>query len=728
MDSPLQLRSDANSKAWANAKPLPIAWLVLLTLCITCAQPTVGNAAGADNTGKFIDATMHHLRVGDKREWAQFPAKAEGDKLEITFTSKTNSKPYCIVLRQIDARHRWPVVLNGKRLDFLDRDENAKLAYFAIPAKGLRDGPNKLVISSTSTKPDDLRIGEIRLFDKPIDSVLNESRMNVTVTDTKGKPIPCRVTIVDSQGALVPVGAKSNDRLAVRTGMVYTKDGIASFGLPAGKYTLYITRGFEYSLEQTTINIKPGQTQAKRFTLVHQVPTPGYVACDTHVHTFTHSRHGDATIQERMITLAGEGIELPVATDHNIHIDYEKVASEMQLRKYFTPVIGNEMTTAVGHFNIFPPAKGTMPPDWRVPKWATIFRNIYATKGVRVAIMNHPRNVHSNFQPMNPKNQLAVVGENLNGEVFKANAMELVNSAALQTDPMLVFHDWFAMLNRGHQITPIGSSDSHEVAYKIVGQGRTYIRCDDSNPGKINVTKAIDSLLAGHVGVSMGLLCEMKLNGKYQPGDIAKLDKTSSTINVQVTVKGPAWTQCNIVQLYANGVKIREQKIEHTPHEDGKFSPIKFDGTFKIKRPNRDVILVAIARGPGVERLFWRIPKPYQPASPIWKSYVIGLTSPIRINADNDGQFTCALEYANTLLAQVGNDPGKKLKELIDSLNGYDQVVAAHVANALYKQSKIEPGDKRVMDLIAPGNTDIRIGFKRYAAALKASRDARKQK
>ena len=48
-----------------------------------------------------------------------------------------------------------------------------------------------------------------------------------------------------------------------------------------------------------------------------EVATPGLVACDTHVHTLTNSGHGDATIAERVVTLAGEGIELPIATDHN---------------------------------------------------------------------------------------------------------------------------------------------------------------------------------------------------------------------------------------------------------------------------------------------------------------------------------------------------------------------------------------------------------------------------
>ena len=45
------------------------------------------------------------------------------------------------------------------------------------------------------------------------------------------------------------VGAKSGDGLAVRPGVVYTGNGRAAFGLPAGKYTVYAGRGFAYSID-----------------------------------------------------------------------------------------------------------------------------------------------------------------------------------------------------------------------------------------------------------------------------------------------------------------------------------------------------------------------------------------------------------------------------------------------------------------------------------------------
>ena len=89
----------------------------------------------------------------------------------------------------------------------------------------------------------------------------------------------------------------------MRPGVIYTSTGKARFGLPRGKYTLYAGRGFEYSLAQTSVSVMPGDRSKKTLAIRREVPTQGYVACDTHVHTLTHSGHGDATVLERMITL-----------------------------------------------------------------------------------------------------------------------------------------------------------------------------------------------------------------------------------------------------------------------------------------------------------------------------------------------------------------------------------------------------------------------------------------
>src|SRR5205823_13622527 len=110
-----------------------------------------------------------------------------------------------------------------------------------------------------------------------------------------------------------------------------------------------------------------------------------------------------ATMQERMVTLAGEGIELAIATDHNRQIDYETAAVKHGVRKYFTPVVGNEVTTPVGHFNIFPVPAGEEIPDFKLKDWAGIFDSIHQRRPARVVILNHPRDIHSGFRPFGPE-------------------------------------------------------------------------------------------------------------------------------------------------------------------------------------------------------------------------------------------------------------------------------------------------------------------------------------
>src|SRR5262249_45678526 len=151
--------------------------------------------------------------------------------------------------------------------------------------------------------------------------------------------------------------------------------------------------------------------------------TRGYVSCDTHIHTLTHSGHGDATTDERVLTIAGEGIQLPIATEHNVQVDYHAAAVKQGVRDYFTPVVGNEVTTAVGHFCIFPAPAGEKIPDPKAKDWKALSASIAAQTGAKVIILNHPRDLHSGFRPLGPEHHNALTGENLDGWRLPANAI-----------------------------------------------------------------------------------------------------------------------------------------------------------------------------------------------------------------------------------------------------------------------------------------------------------------
>jgi len=609
-----------------------------------------------------------HLRNDPQREWSSFPERAEAVALEQKFAAKANLGEFALRLRQQDVKQAWRVSLNGKPVGELIRDEADLAIYLPIPPGRLGDGENVLRIESPARGPqnaDDIRVGEIQLHSRPVAEVLSEATLDLAVVDEgSGRPLPVRLTIVDANGSRQSTATVSSDRLAVRPGVVYTADGAARFTLPAGKYTVYASRGFEYSLAQVELTLAAGQTERRTLAIRQEVDTAGYVACDTHIHTLTHSGHGDATLAERLITLAGEGIELPIATDHNVHIDYEGEARRLNVRQHFTPVIGNEVTTAAGHFNIFPVEPGVRVPDYKRKDWAGTFDEIFATPGVQVAILNHARDLHSGVRPFGTALFNAAAGENIAGWPMRFNAMEVVNSGATQTDPLRLPRDWMALLNHGYQVTPVGSSDSHDVARYIVGQGRTYIRCDDRDVARLDVAAAVSSFRQGHVLVSYGLLAELSVR-----------ETLADAIRLGVIVKGPAWTTATRVQLYANGELIREEPVASAA---GELPPgVKYSATWNIPRPKHDVHWVAIALGKGIDGPHWATAKPYQPTSPDWQPQTLGISGAVWIDGDGDQRHTPARQYAQRAVAAAAGDPAK----LVAGLATYDAPIAAQAAS-----------------------------------------------
>jgi len=269
----------------------------------------------------------------------------------------------------------------------------------------------------------------------------------------------------------------------------------------------------------------------------------------------------------------------------------------------------------------------------------------------------------------------AVAGENLEKWELKANAMEVVNSGAVQSDPLRLFHDWMGMLNRGHFLTPVGASDSHDVSRFIVGQGRTYIRARDDNPGAINVDEAVTSFVQGCVLVCYGLLTELTVDEKFGPGELAPTKEKD--VSVKIRVLGPRWVGADKVLLFANGQLIREEAIPKTDSDSRPATGMIWEADWKLERPRHDVHLVAIALGPGIDGLYWPTAKPYQPTSPEFKSQIIGASGAVWLDGDGDGRKTPAYEYAKEAMKDSGGD----LKKLLARLADYDEAVAAQAAH-----------------------------------------------
>ena len=188
------------------------------------------------------------------------------------------------------------------------------------------------------------------------------------------------------------------------------------------------------------------------------------------------------------------------------------------------------------------------------------------------------------------------------------DGMEVITSAALQSDPMLLFRDWFALLNRGHRLVGLGSSDTHDISRFIVGQGRTYIRCEDKLPSGIDIEEACQAFLNGRALISMGLWVNMTINDRYEVGDHVPV--TEKPLGVRVEVAGPSWTTVEVVELYQNGKRI-EQRLIQGGSKPGKKATIRW----QVDALDAPSYLVAVAGGRAVKERFWTMPRPYQHAT-----------------------------------------------------------------------------------------------------------------
>jgi hypothetical protein len=296
--------------------------------------------------------------------------------------------------------------------------------------------------------------------------------------------------------------------------------------------------------------------------------------------------------------------------------------------------------------------------------------------------------------------------------------MEVVNSGAVQSYPLLLFHDWMGMLNRGHLLTPVGASDSHDVARFIVGQGRTYIRARDDEPGAITVDEAVESFVKGRVMVSYGLLTELTVDEQFGPGELAAVKEEE--VQVKIRVLGPHWVRADKVLLFANGQLIREEAIA-TSKSDSRPAPgVLWEAEWELERPRHDVHLVAIALGPGIDGLYWPTAKPYQPTSPVWKSQVIGASGAVWLDGDGDGRRTSAHDYAREAMKQSGDDFTKLLARLAD----YDEAVAAQAAH-LWQASGKSLLVEEAQTALKTATPKVAQGFRAYLDAWRENQVAR---
>lgn len=450
--------------------------------------------------------------------------------------------------------------------------------------------------------------------------------LSLSVTDGV-TPLPARVVIRDANGVL--------ERRIEYAGA----DGALELGLPVGSYIVDVSRGMEYdAFTVDPLTIEEGQTQIVAATLTRVVDTAGWISLDTHIHSEM-STDSQVPLDVRLRSVAAEGVEVPISTDHDFVSDYSPVIAELGLQSWLTAQSGVETSSLVwGHVNSWP-----LVPDYdrgaggAVPWYQRSPGQVYGLmreRGDHVVIqLNHPYhssagnldtldfNLESGLAERDPADLGLPDDTNLSD--FDFDALEVSNDFnASEFGPS--FASFLALVATGHPVVATGSSDSHgRSAY--IGNSRTYVYVGPGNddPGTIDLDAVNAALKARKVVVGQGAFVTAGIvapgGAPAAPGELVDLEgETGATLRIKV--QAPPWMPLARIVVYAG------REVATTINLDS--------ADTSVVRYDADVTNLPLGTADG---FFLVLVEAAGPGTPVIGMPTGSYTNPLLYDADGDG-------------------------------------------------------------------------------------------
>ena len=449
----------------------------------------------------------------------------------------------------------------------------------------------------------------------------------VAVSDDQGRRIPARVTVVgvSPERELGVPAYKSLYHAALGEKFCFTDmvpdtqdpltrqyveailighDGVVSGQVRPGKYTVYVSRGPEYSVSSVDIDIAAGQTLPLAAQLSRVVDTNGYISADMHMHG-QNSVDADAYFRPRVVDAVAEGLEVIVATDHNTVTDYSPAIAAQNLQPWLHSVVGIELTTLeMGHFNGFPLLYQPGPIThgsfaWAGRKAGDIFHDLRALGTTDTIVqVNHARDTivgyfyqfrfdnetlalpgQTGLLAPSPDSHPEFMGENFS---FDFDAIEVVNGKHLELihnyrvpevlpAPPLprevpeagellrdangqiaffgVADDWMSLLEAGLVSTGTANSDSHHNNKGEIGYPRNFVAVPDDDPAKVKTADLMAGVRAHKVLMSYCPFVRVAVGDKGMGETVVPGDDGMVTLDVDIQTS--SWCTPDTLNIYS---------------------------------------------------------------------------------------------------------------------------------------------------------------------------------
>lgn len=452
------------------------------------------------------------------------------------------------------------------------------------------------------------------------------------ITDkATGKRMPAKLTFVGVAGTPSPrfsrgdVGRREADSTGVAAiNRVFSVDGTGVIPLPLGTYDVTISRGIEWTI--ATQRIEMTATGLKLAAqLDHVVDTPKWASGDFHVHAEP-SPDSNVPMGDRVLEFVAEGVDMIVATDHNVVADYAPAITKLELGGKLSSTPGDEISTGWGHFGAFPlpVVDRTLLPKISGVKPQAMFDAFRALSPNAIINVHHPRlEKLTGYFELGKFN--AKTGNARRKDFsYDFDAVELLNGYEDTKLKLLDRNmaDWFALLDRGVVATATGNSDSHHMTYNLGGYPRNYVQVVDDTPGKVTGADMAKGIKAHRAFFTTGPIVDVRA-GTAGIGDLARA--VDGKAKLEILVRAAPWVSTSRVKLYVGG------KLEKTWELAASDTVKRLETSYELVLP-RDTHAVVRVEGD-------------QPLTPViggagsTKIYPIALTNPILFDVDGNGRY-----------------------------------------------------------------------------------------
>ena len=423
---------------------------------------------------------------------------------------------------------------------------------------------------------------------------------------------------------------------------------IKQIEIPQGSYTVYATRGIEYSLTRTELTIEAGRTY--NLTIedpVLAVQTPHWINADFHLHSLN-SFDSTLPTQQRVIDFYAQGGEVMVPSEHKQSVNFQPTIDRLQLSNRLIQIPGVELTgmahttkvpRTIGHSNVFPVSGhlkefmgGTKPHENRRLGEVIAQYKSRSPEPVtqRVFQLNHPRNdkeeiddiyfldhlsIEKNYDPSLPVNSSqnsSLIESVADGDYrdIDFDAIEILNGSDMDTYRS-VRKDWFSFLSQGYLKTATANSDSHNT-HELAAIPRNYVYMRNDFIQNFDQQEFVSSVLQGKLFGSTGPIIDVTLN-QTAIGETFSGHRATLRIGIQAA----QWIPVEQLAIFVNGVSVEQLAVERDKNYE---VPLEFSS---------DSYLTVEVSGPADEV--------YQAVNPGFTPFAY--SNPIYIDYNKDGRW-----------------------------------------------------------------------------------------